>query len=88
MKLNEGFVLREIAGENLLIPVGGQAVKINGVIALSPVAAEIWKALREHPETDYALQKVLELFDVDEDAAKKDIDEFITQMEQTGICEL
>ena len=88
MKLNDDFVLREIAGENLLIPVGEQAARINGVIALSPVAVEVWKALKERPEPDYALEKVLSLFDVSKEVAQKDIDEFLNQMEEAGICEL
>lgn len=42
---SSGFVMREIAGEILLIPVGEQTKTFNGMINLSETGAFIWKHL-------------------------------------------
>ena len=41
MKLKDGYILREIAGDAVLIPVGRNALEFNGIIALNPVSADI-----------------------------------------------
>ena len=43
MKTNKEYVLREIAGEPLLIPTGMASQKLNGMIRLTETAAFIWK---------------------------------------------
>lgn len=80
MKINKEFVLREIAGESMLVPSGAQAQKLDGIIALNPVAAVIWKALCEKPDYQYALEKILDTFEVSENEAKQDLNDFIDQM--------
>lgn len=85
MKINKDFVLREIAGESMLVPSGAQAQKINGIIALNPVAAVIWKALCEKEEEQYALEKMLETFDVTEEEARRDLTEFLSVMQENGL---
>ena len=45
MKIKREFVLREIAGDILLVPVGKTALDLNGMLTLNEVGAEIWKML-------------------------------------------
>ena len=85
MKINKNFVLRSIAGENMLVPVGAQSVTTNGMISLSPVAADIWKTLSEDKDYDQVLQMILDKYDVDAALAKQDLDEFIAVMKSIGI---
>lgn len=40
-----GFILREIAGEALLVPVGEQTQTLNGFVTLTSTGAFIWKQL-------------------------------------------
>ena len=47
MKLKGEFVLREVAGEIIVIPVGKTALNFNGMICINAVSAEIWKGLQE-----------------------------------------
>lgn len=81
------FILREVAGETLLIPVGETALKMNGMITLDPVAAEIWKLLQQNADRAAILGNILSRFDVDEATAGKDLDEFLTQMRENGLLE-
>lgn len=87
MKLKGEFVLREIAGDVILVPVGQTALKMNGMITLDPVAALIWKALEQGSERDEILQQILDCFEVSKETASKDLDEFFVQLEQAGLIE-
>ena len=43
MKIKGEFILREIAGDTILVPVGQTALQFNGMITLEPVGSLIWK---------------------------------------------
>ena len=45
MELKREFVLREIAGDTLLIPTGRTALDLNGMLTLNELGAEIWRLL-------------------------------------------
>ena len=47
MKVNSDFVMRNIAGENILVPTGEAAEKFNGMITMNEVAAFMWKNIDE-----------------------------------------
>ena len=52
MKIKREFVLREIAGDILLVPAGKTALDLNGMVTLNAVGAEIWKMLPEVKDAD------------------------------------
>ena len=41
MKLKSTIILRKIAGETILVPVGEDAVRVNGLITVNEVGARI-----------------------------------------------
>ena len=47
MKRNTNFILREIAGENILVATGEAAQIFNGMITLNEVASFIWKNVKQ-----------------------------------------
>ncbi|MDY4968903.1 MAG: PqqD family protein [Lachnospiraceae bacterium] len=88
MKIKGEFILREVAGETLLVPVGETALKFNGMITLNRVSAVIWKALSEQASYDEILGKILDRFDVESDAARRDLDEFLEQMKAADLLDI
>lgn len=88
MKIKGEFVLREIAGDTILVPVGQTALNMNGMITLDPVAALIWRALEENQSKDNIIRQILDRFDVTEEIAKKDLEEFLDQMEAADLLAL
>ena len=77
MKITKQFILREVVGENVLIPVGDTALQFNGIISLNPVAAVIWKRLQDGADRQQLLDAILEEFDVTPEQASADLDEFL-----------
>lgn len=87
MKLKKEFILREVAGETLVVPVGSMALKFNGIISLDPVGTLIWKALEQEKNRDEILAEILENFEVEKQVAEADMDEFLKQLEDNDFME-
>ena len=85
MKIDKNFVLREIAGEYIIIPTGRTALEFNGLITVNEVGMELWKMLQEDVTFDDLLNGILEEYDVDENAAREDIQEFLDRLIKGGI---
>lgn len=47
---NPNYILREIAGECVLVPVGEECIISNGIISLNDTSAFLWKCFQE-PKT-------------------------------------
>ena len=66
MKRNTDFMLRDIAGEVILVPTGAATQQFNGMITLNEVAAFIWKNLDESKSKEELVDKIMDEFEVEE----------------------
>ena len=60
MKVSKEFILREIAGEHILVPIGAAAANFNGLISMNEVGRLLFDLLAEE-RTPQLLQKVLHI---------------------------
>ena len=60
MRIKKEFVLREIAGDYVIIPTGKTVLEINGLITVNEVGVSIWKMLQEEVTFDQIVQNILE----------------------------
>ena len=70
MKRNTDFMLRDIAGEVILVPTGAATQQFNGMITLNEVAAFIWKNLDESKSKEELVDKIMDEFEVDEETGQ------------------
>lgn len=87
MKIRGEYVLREIAGEHILIPVGESAVEMNGMITLNEVGVFIWNCLQEEMTYDEVLCSILEEYDAPASKVRKDLDDFLGQMRESNLIQ-
>lgn len=87
MKIKGEFIVREIIGECVLVPVGETALRFNGIISLNPVSAVIWKGLLENKDREQLLEDILEEFEVERDQAAADLDEFLQLLRQNQLLD-
>lgn len=85
MRIKKEFILREIAGEYILIPTGTTTQEFNGLITINDVAAFVWKNIEKVNSVDELISMVLDEYDVDEDVARNDIEEFIQQLKKADM---
>ncbi|MEI3339064.1 MAG: PqqD family protein [Eubacterium sp.] len=85
MRINKEFVLREIAGDYILVPVGDTALEFNGLITLNEVGAFLWGKLQQDVELEQLVDAVLDEYDIDKETATHDAEEFVENLKKAGI---
>ena len=80
MKIKEGYMLREVAGNSVVVAVGKAVLDFNGLITLNSTGAFLWKLLEEETGPDELLTAMLDAYEIDEVTAQKDIAEFIDKL--------
>ena len=85
MNLEKEFVLREIAGDYVIIPVGKTVIEFNGLITVNEVGVSIWNMLQNEVTFDQIVQGILNEYEVEESVAREDIREFLDQLIDGGI---
>lgn len=85
MKLSSHFVLREIAGDNLLIPIGEVSSAPQGMILLNDISLRIYQAIGAGNDTDAILQDIIDHYEVEPEQARSDLNDVLSQMENLGI---
>ena len=70
MKIKEGFILREVAGNYIVVAVGEAVKNFNGVINLNESGAFLWKILSQGVENESQLvDALLGEYDVEKEIA-------------------
>lgn len=87
MKISKEFILREIAGEYILVPVGKTALTFNGLVTVNEVGALIWGMLEKGSDVSTIVNGILNEYDVDEQTATADVLEFISYLKSNNIID-
>ena len=85
MELKKKFVLRNIVAETILVPIGQNNEAFNGLIAINDLGKFIWENIESSKDEDELLQRILDEYEVDEDIAKADLDEFLGKLKEIDI---
>lgn len=87
MKINNNYVLREIAGDYIIVPIGENVKNFNGLIVVNETGKFIWENLNKEVEEDRLISLILEEYEVDEETATKDVREFISILKNNNILD-
>ncbi|TVP86413.1 MAG: PqqD family protein [Acholeplasmataceae bacterium] len=85
MKIKAHFVLKEVAGKPIVVPVKEEAVNFSGIITLNASGKFLFEQLQEDLGEDALLARMLDKYDIDEETAKSDIEAFIKTLKDHGI---
>jgi hypothetical protein len=87
MKIKKGFVMREVGGENVVVPTGKACAEFKGMIRLNGTAAFAWAFFKDEHTIEEAVAALIAAYDVDEATATKDIQKFVAILEKNGLIE-
>ena len=87
MKIKKDFMLREVAGYYVVVPIGEGALNFNGVINLNESGAFLWKTMEKEVSESDMVAALLSEYDVDEARAKADVAAFIEKMRQGNLLD-
>lgn len=86
MKLKDGFLLRQVAGQTVVLPVSGD-LDLNMMITLNDTGAFLWEHLQNEIDEVALVAALLEEYDVDEATAKNSVAAFVKKLHDNGFLE-
>lgn len=84
MKRSKDFLLRDVAGALVIVPVGDAIAAFPGMITLNGTAAYLWELLETEQTAQSLTEALLARYEVDEEKAKADVEAFIKKLKPTG----
>ena len=89
MKLKEGFVLRQVCGENVITGEGLGAINFGKLLALNETAAWLWKEAEAQGDftVNSLADKLCEEYDVTADQARQDVDAIVKKWQEVEVVE-
>ena len=88
MKIKEGFVLRNVVDEYIVMPTGNNIAKFEGAVVLNEVSAFIYKLLENPMSREDLLTAILNEYNVDEATASADLDVLLNKLADMGVLEM
>jgi hypothetical protein len=87
MKVKSDYIMREVAGNHVVVPTGKATVDFNGMITLNETGAFLWKQLSSDKTEEELLFSLMNEYDVDEASAKVDISKFLEKLRMAGLLD-
>ena len=85
MKTNSNVIHRNVAGEDILVPVGETALEHNGLFVLTPTGAEMWDYLAEGKTLDEIVTVMSEDYEAEPDVIRKDAEALIVKLKAMNL---
>lgn len=87
MKIKEGFLLRNVAGNNVVVPIGQATLDFNGMMSLNDTGAFLFSKMIEGTTREKLIEELMAEYGIDEQLAQKDVDTFIQKVEGENLFE-
>lgn len=84
MRVKEGFVLREVAGQAVAIATGEASEGFHGMVKLNATGRIIWEALQRGQSEEQIAAQLAEQYAVAAEKAQADVQAFVRQMDEAG----
>lgn len=82
MRLRDGFITHESAGEHITVTAGNTA--FNGMVRSNKTAGFIVECLKENVTKEDIIAKMLEKYDAGREQIEKDVEKILEQLQAIG----
>ena len=86
MKIKDGFILRSVAGQTVVLPTG-EELDLNMMITLNETGTFLWERLQEETNENALVSALLSEYDVDEATAAKAVASFVAKLNDHGFLD-
>ena len=88
MRIKEGFDMRDVCGEHVIVATGLKNIDFSKVISMNESAAIMWKAVVGKDFTVDDLVNVLDgEYEVSQEVARHDVEQIVAQWKEIGLIE-
>lgn len=84
MRVKDGFVLREVAGQTVVIATGEASRDFHGMVKLNETGRVIWESLANGVSEAGIVERLTAEYDVTPEKAADDVATFVAQMRDAG----
>lgn len=86
MRIKEGFELRDVCGEAVIVATGRANIDFSKVITLNESAALVWREVKDKDfEVEDLVKALVDNYEVDEATAQKDAEALVAQWREIGL---
>ncbi len=87
MKINENFLLSEVAGNAVVMPVGDAADRLGGMLKLNETGAFLFRTLQGGTTEEGLTDALCTAYEVDRDTAARDVAAFLRILRTANILD-
>ena len=89
LKLKDGLILREVAGQYVVVPTGKRVQEVTSIVYISSSGAYLWDYMKDHEfEKEDLVAKIMEHYSgVTEEQAAADIEKFLKTLANNNILD-
>lgn len=88
MKTKNGFNLRNVCGEHIVVAEGKENIDFSNIISMNETAAFLWQHIQGTTfDVPHMVQLLTQEYDVDADTAEADCTTLLNQWIKAGIVE-
>ena len=84
MKIKDGFVVRDIMGQCVVVATGEASESFSGMIKLNDTGKDIWEGVAAGKSEEEIIDQIVEDYDVDKERTKDSVSKFIADMKDKG----
>ena len=86
MKIKDGFILRSVAGQTVVLPTGDD-LDLNMMITLNETGAFLWERLQAETDEAALVSALLGEYDVDRETAQRAVSGFVSKLNDHGFLD-
>ena len=84
MRIKDGFVVRDIMGQCVVVATGEASETFQGMIKLNETGKVIWESVANGMSEEEIVNLIVSEYDVDKDHAQGSVEKFITDIKDKG----
>lgn len=81
---NDNFLLREVAGSQILVPVGAAVETFSGIVTLNASGVHLWNTMETEQTEDSLVNALQQRYDVSGEQASADVEKFVAKLRSVG----
>lgn len=87
MKIREGFIIREVAGNHIAVATGEASKTFNSMITINETGKFLFELLQKETTSEELVSALIKEYEIDKETATADVSKFVNRLQEAGVFE-
>jgi hypothetical protein len=87
LRIKDGYIIKIVAGENIVVAVGAESERFNGMLNLTETGALLWQKLCNGATIDSLTKALTDEYEVEQAQAEADARAFVQKLAESGFLD-